>query len=174
MKRIENIAIIGMGALGLLFGDLLDRDVGLSVGFIVDEARMARYRGEPISVNGAAKHFRLLPAGAKGAPADLVIFAVKATALAGAMEDAAGYVGPDSVVLSLLNGITSEELLEARFGRDKVGWNTTRKTARGGSNTCRTTGPGKDSMPWRRCSGAPGCPIRWNRTSGTASGANSC
>ena len=61
MKRIENIAIIGMGALGLLFGDLLDRDVGLSVGFIVDEARMARYRGEPISVNGAAKHFRLLP-----------------------------------------------------------------------------------------------------------------
>ena len=42
MKRIENIAIIGMGALGLLFGDLLDRDVGLSVGFIVDEARMAR------------------------------------------------------------------------------------------------------------------------------------
>lgn len=120
MKRIENIAIIGMGALGLLFGDLLDRDVGLSVGFIVDEARMARYRGEPISVNGAAKHFRLLPAGAKGAPADLVIFAVKATALAGAMEDAAGYVGPDSVVLSLLNGITSEELLEARFGREKV------------------------------------------------------
>ena len=120
MKRIENIAIIGMGALGLLYGDLLERDKTLSVGFIVDDARMARYRGEAISVNGVEKRFRFLPAGAENTPADLVIFAVKATALEGALEDAAGYVGPDTVLLSLLNGISSEERLEARFGREKV------------------------------------------------------
>ena len=120
MKRIENIAIIGMGALGLLYGDLLERDKTLSVGFIVDDARMARYRGEAISVNGVEKRFRFLPAGAEDTPADLVIFAVKATALEGALEDAAGYVGPDTVLLSLLNGISSEERLEARFGREKV------------------------------------------------------
>lgn len=120
MKRIENVAVIGMGALGLLFGDLLDRDAALSVGFIVDEARSRRYAGEPILINGERRRFRYLPAGATDAPADLVLFAVKATALEGAMEDAAGYIGPDTVVLSLLNGITSEGLLERRFGRDRV------------------------------------------------------
>lgn len=120
MKRIENIAIIGMGALGLLFGDLLERDPGLSVGFIVDEARLRRYQGEPVCVNGAQRRFRFLPARSAGAPADLLIFAVKATALEEAMADAAGYVGPDTIVLSLLNGITSEGLLEERFGREKV------------------------------------------------------
>ena len=120
MKRIESIAIIGMGALGLLFGDMLQRDGKLSVGFIADAARLERYKDEPICVNGAQKRFDFLPAGTKDAPADLVIFAVKATALDGAMEDAAGYVGERTVLLSLLNGITSEGLLEARFGRDRV------------------------------------------------------
>ena len=120
MKKIETIAIVGMGARGLLFGDLLQRDAALSVGFVVDAARMERYGREPIRINGVPKRFSLLPAGAAEKGADLVIFAVKSTALEGAMEDAAGYVGEDTVLISLLNGITSEGLLEARFGREKV------------------------------------------------------
>ena len=55
MKRIENVAVIGMGALGLLFGDLLDGDGALSVGFIVDEARRARYEAETVC-RLAARH----------------------------------------------------------------------------------------------------------------------
>ena len=141
---IENIAIVGMGALGLLFGDLLERTPGLSVGFVADAARMERYRRERVCVNGRERRFRFLPAGAAAAPADLVIFAVKATALERAMADAAGYVGGDTVVLSLLNGITSEALLEARFGRDRVvyctaqGMDATRE-----GRTLRYTKPGQ-------------------------------
>ena len=150
MKKIENIAIIGMGALGLLFGDLLARDASVSVGFIVDEARMERYRGETISVNGVEKRFTLLPRGAGLAPADLVIFAVKATALAGAMEDAAGAVGPDTVLLSLLNGISSEGLLEERFGRDKVVYCTAQ-----GMDATRQGRALRYSKPGQLCIGLP-------------------
>lgn len=122
---IKSVAIIGMGALGLLYGDMLQRDPGLSLGYIVDKGRLERYRGEAVSVNGTPKQFNYLPAGVADpagiqSPADLVIFAVKATALDRAMDDAAGHVGPGTVVLSLLNGITSEGILEARFGRDRV------------------------------------------------------
>lgn len=117
---IHTVAIMGMGALGLLFGDLLDRDPTVSVGFIADEARIERYRGESVSVNGVPKRFAFLPTANPGGPADLVIFAVKATVLEGAMADAAGYIGRDTVILSLLNGITSEQVLERRFGRDNV------------------------------------------------------
>lgn len=110
---MKDIAIIGMGALGLLYGDMLQS--AFNVGFIVDENRRAAYAGQPITVNGVEKAFPLLPAGGHG-KADLVIFAVKGTVLDAAIEDAAGYVGPDTILLSLLNGITSEAVLARRFG----------------------------------------------------------
>ncbi len=109
---MKDIAIIGMGALGLLYGDMLQS--AFNVGYIVNAKRRAAYAGQPISVNGVEKHFPLLDAGGKG-PADLVIFAVKGTALDQAIEDAAGYVGPDTIIVSLLNGITSEDILARRF-----------------------------------------------------------
>ena len=114
---MKDIAIIGMGALGLLFGDMLQS--AFDVGFIVDPQRRAAYAGQPITVNGAEKRFRLLDAGA-ASPADLLIFAVKGTALDQAIEDAAGYVGPGTVILSLLNGITSEDIIGRRFGFEHI------------------------------------------------------
>lgn len=114
---MKNIAIIGMGALGLLYGDMLKS--AYDVGFIVDAGRRERYAGAPIRINGADRCFALLDAGAQ-IPVDLLIFAVKGTQLDRAMEDAAGYVGRDTVILSLLNGITSEQILSRRFGASRV------------------------------------------------------
>ena len=118
---IERIAIVGMGALGVLYGDFLTSRLGREhVGFVVNAERRERYERMEISANGRRCDFRLIDANEAGNPADLVIFAVKATALAQAMEDAAGQIGPDTVLLSVLNGITSEQLLEQRFGGKNV------------------------------------------------------
>ncbi len=114
---MRNIAIIGMGALGLLYGDMLQ--TAFNVSFIVDAQRRAAYARQPITVNGVEKAFPLLDAGGVD-PADLVIFAVKGTVLEEAIEDAAGYVGPDTILLSLINGITSEAILARRFGPDHI------------------------------------------------------
>ena len=54
---IHRVAVVGAGALGLLYGDMLQRDPGLSLGYIVDEGRLERYRGEAVSVNGVPKQF---------------------------------------------------------------------------------------------------------------------
>ena len=119
--NIERIAIVGMGALGVLYGDFLTSRLGREhVGFVVNAERRERYERMEISANGRRCDFRLIDANETGDPADLVIFAVKATALAQAMEDAAGQIGPDTVLLSVLNGITSERLLEQRFGSRNV------------------------------------------------------
>ena len=114
---MKDIAIIGMGALGLLYGDMLQ--TAFNVSYIVDAQRRAAYARQPITVNGVEKTFPLLDAGGKG-PVDLVIFAVKGTVLEEAIEDAAGYVGPDTILLSLLNGITSETILARRFGTGHI------------------------------------------------------
>ena len=119
--NIERIAIVGMGALGVLYGDFLTEHLGRErVGFVVNAERRERYGRTEISANGSRCDFRLIDANEAGAPADLVIFAVKATALDQAMEDAAGQIGPNTVLLSVLNGITSERLLEQRFGGKNV------------------------------------------------------
>ena len=65
---------------------------------------------------GAKKSFRT----ADAEPADLVIFAVKATALDSAIETARCVIGPDTAVISMMNGISSEEILGEAFGRERI------------------------------------------------------
>lgn len=109
MNEIHSSALIGLGALGILFGR---RMPGVQV--IADEARAARYAAEPVICNGETCSFTYCSP-AEGQPVDLVLVAVKATGLDAAIRDIARFIGPDTVILSLLNGITSEEKLEAVY-----------------------------------------------------------
>ena len=107
MKKIKTSALIGLGALGILFGRKMP---GVQV--IADEDRIARYSAEPVVCNGEVCSFRYVTP-AEGKPVDLLLVAVKATVLEQAIQDIAKFVGPDTVILSVLNGITSEEHIDA-------------------------------------------------------------
>lgn len=109
MKKIETSALIGLGALGILFGRKMP---GVQV--IADESRIARYAAEPVVCNGEECKFSYVTP-AEGKPVDLLLVAVKATVLEQAIQDMAKFVGPDTVILSVLNGITSEEHIEAAY-----------------------------------------------------------
>ena len=109
VRPIRTSALIGLGALGILFGRKMP---GVQV--IADADRAARYAAQPTLCNGEPCRFACCaPAG--GRPADLVLVAVKATGLDAAIRDIAAFVGPDTVILSVLNGITSEERLNAAY-----------------------------------------------------------
>ena len=109
MKKIETSALIGLGALGILFGRKMP---GVQV--IADKARIARYSAEPVVCNGEECQFTYV-APEEGRPVDLLLVAVKATVLEQAIRDMAKFVGPDTVILSVLNGITSEEHIDAAY-----------------------------------------------------------
>ena len=109
MKKIETSALIGLGALGILFGRKMP---GVQV--IADESRIRRYAEEPVVCNGEECQFRYATP-AEGKPVDLLLVAVKTTVLDQAIRDIAKFIGPDTVILSVLNGITSEEKLEAAY-----------------------------------------------------------
>lgn len=109
MKKIETSALIGLGALGILFGRKMP---GVQV--IADEERIARYSAEPVVCNGEECKFSYVTP-AEGKPVDLLLVAVKATVLEQAIQDIAKFVGPDTVILSVLNGITSEEHIDAAY-----------------------------------------------------------
>lgn len=119
MER-PNVALIGLGALGILYGQKLQQ--GLPQGsfkVIAGTERAARYRKNGVRCNGEACDFDYVAPG-EGGPADLVIVAVKATGLAAAMEDMQSQIGPETVIFSVLNGISSEQELAAAFGPEKV------------------------------------------------------
>lgn len=120
--KIETVAIIGLGALGILYGNHFTKAIGKDcVRIVVNKERMARYQEQGISFNGEPCDFQYVDeTDASLAPADLVILAVKGTQLDEAIETARHQVGPETTIISVLNGIASEEVIGAVFGHKKV------------------------------------------------------
>jgi len=118
---IKRISIIGMGALGVLYGEFFTRKLGKQyVEFVADDKRIERYRREGVLCNGIPCDFNIVSEDEKGKPADLLIFAVKATALDSAIKTARNKVSEDTIILSVLNGISSEEIIGQTYGMDKM------------------------------------------------------
>ena len=88
MNQIRTSALIGLGALGILFGRKMP---GVQV--IADEARIARYAAQPVVCNGEECRFSYVTP-AQGKPVDLLLVAVKATVLDQAIADMKNFVGP--------------------------------------------------------------------------------
>ena len=119
--RIENVSIVGMGALGVMYGDFLTEKMGKEhVEFVADSARIDRFQQEGIFCNGHACDFAIADELETGRPADLLIFAVKATGLEAAIHSVRNKVSEHTIILSLLNGITSEEIIGKAYGMDSM------------------------------------------------------
>ncbi|MFC4335700.1 ketopantoate reductase family protein [Salininema proteolyticum] len=120
------ILIAGAGAVGGYFGASWARS-GLDVTFMVS-ARRARVLAERgLRVVDMGEESVLTPttvlAEDIGAPYDLVVLGVKSTAdrpFAALLDQIAPAVGPDTLILPLLNGLAHVEVLNERFGPERV------------------------------------------------------
>ncbi|MCD7746367.1 MAG: 2-dehydropantoate 2-reductase [Lachnospiraceae bacterium] len=108
---IKTVGIVGLGALGVLYGSLLlekmDREDLL---IIADEDRIRRYQAEGVYANGKKCDFRYVAPG-EGREVDLLIFTTKYMALEDAAKMARPFCGEQTIVMSFLNGISSEQML---------------------------------------------------------------
>ena len=117
---IQSTAIIGMGALGLLYADRIVKSRGQEgTAFILDDERMAKNKGKKFSINGEEKEFAMKAASSMN-PMDLIIVAVKYNGLPTAIETMKNCVGKDTIILSVMNGIDSEELIAEAFGKEHL------------------------------------------------------
>ena len=120
-KKIETIDIVGLGALGVMYADFFTKKLGKErVRVLADADRITRYREDAITFNGQVCDFNYLDAAKESRPAELILFAVKYGALETAMEEVAHLVGKDTILISVLNGIRSEDDLGRKFGAEKV------------------------------------------------------
>ncbi len=114
--EIKKVTIIGLGALGILVGHRFSKRMAKDdLRIVADEVRIERYRSEGVFCSGERCDFNYVLSQAETGPSDLVIFAVKYGALEEAINAVKNQVGPNTLFVSLLNGITSEEVIARTY-----------------------------------------------------------
>lgn len=115
------ILFLGAGATGGYFGGRL-MEAGADVTFLVRPRRMEQLRGDGLVVHSPFGNIRLpvQTIGKAKAGYGLIVLTSKAYDLEDAIETIRPAMGPDTVVMPLLNGLNHMDLLDAAFGKDRV------------------------------------------------------
>jgi 2-dehydropantoate 2-reductase len=117
------LLVVGAGSTGGYFGGRLAQ-AGRDVTFLVRPARADRLRATGLQIVSPHGDVTLTPqlvtAGAIEAPYDAILLTVKAFSLDAALDDLAPAVGPETMILPVLNGMKHVDTLIARFGRQAV------------------------------------------------------
>lgn len=120
MKRLERISMIGLGAIGAAYGSkLYDMDPEC-LRVIVSKERAERYSKNGFIINNKTYNFSYVLPEEDSGPADLILVAVKYHDLPQAIEDIKNHVGPDTIIVSLMNGILSEEIIGKEYGMERM------------------------------------------------------
>lgn len=120
MSEIRNIAIVGLGAIGSIYAVKFHEHNPQCLRVIVDEKRYKKYMEDGLIFNGKRYDFNYVLPGGCPEKADLILVATKSNGLESALTAIENFVGDNTIILSPLNGITSEEIIAEKFGWDKV------------------------------------------------------
>lgn len=117
--KIQSVAVLGAGAVGsyVIWGLSEKKDIELSV--IAKGERAKRLKAEGCLINGKTYHPGVLtPEEANGV--DLLVVSLKYGALAGALDDIKAAVGKNTIVMSLMNGVDSEEIISGVIDKSHI------------------------------------------------------
>ncbi|MTI49847.1 MAG: ketopantoate reductase family protein [Firmicutes bacterium] len=120
MNAINKVSLIGLGAIGGTYASKLEKTKGVRLSIIADENRSQRYSKNGFIINSESFKFGCVTPKTKVEPSDLIIISVKFHQLNQALEDIKNHVGPNTIILSLLNGISSERIIRDKFPSNKV------------------------------------------------------
>ena len=109
---MRKILICGLGAVGLTYAVKFKANSELKI--LVDKERLERYnRNKPI-FNGIVQEFDyILPD--ENFASDLIIIATKSQGLNDAIKNIKNFVNENTIIISLLNGISSEEKIQEAY-----------------------------------------------------------
>ena len=109
---MRKILICGLGAVGLTYAVKFKANSELKI--LVDKERLERYnRNKPI-FNGVVQEFDYILPDETFTP-DLIILATKSQGLDDAIKNIKNFVNENTIIISLLNGISSEEKIQKAY-----------------------------------------------------------
>jgi 2-dehydropantoate 2-reductase len=117
------ILVVGAGAVGGYFGGRL-AEANRDVTFLVRAKRAEQINGGGLQIvsphGNLTVHPKTVTADRITGSYDIILLSVKSYALADAMNDFRAAVGPETMVLPVLNGMHHMDLLVSRFGEHAV------------------------------------------------------
>lgn len=117
--KYQSVAILGAGAVGsyVMWGLAKKKEIDLCV--VASGERKARYERDGFVINGQVYHPAVrTPEEAAGV--DLLIVATKYQALRSALGDIQTVVSEHTTVMSLMNGVDSEEIIAEKAGAEHL------------------------------------------------------
>lgn len=116
MKEIKNVLVCGIGAVGSIYASKINEYNSEYLRVLVDEARLEKYKKNPKIFNGKPLIFNYILPSDETFKADLIIIATKFDGLKDTIKNIENFVKDDTIILSLLNGVTSEDMIAQKYG----------------------------------------------------------
>ena len=116
---IKKVAVLGAGAVGsyVIWG--LSNNDDVQLGVVAKEERNKRLKTQGLMINGVKYTPQVwTPQEAKNV--DLLIVCLKYGSLKGALDDIQTIVGENTIVMSLMNGVDSEEIISEKIDRSHI------------------------------------------------------
>lgn len=117
---MKNIVLVGRGAVGSVYAVQLSKTPGIKFRVALDLARKARYESQPFFFNAVQYQFDYFVPSPTEDSVDLIIIATKWGGYADALDLIEPMVGPKTLILPLLNGLSAYRVAAERFGEQRV------------------------------------------------------
>lgn len=115
--EIKNVVICGLGALGLTYANKLKNICNLKI--LANPERIKYYKKNPPIFNEEKFFLDYILPNDKF-HADLIIITTKSTGLSSALEYIKNFVSKNTIIISLINGISSENIIQSAYPNAKV------------------------------------------------------
>ena len=119
IMKIKSVAVLGAGAVGsyVIWGLSEKKDIRLGV--IASGERAKRLKNKGCKINDTVYHPEVwTPEEAHGV--DFLIVSLKYGALPGALDNITAVTGENTVIMSLMNGVDSEEIIAEKAGAEHL------------------------------------------------------
>jgi 2-dehydropantoate 2-reductase len=120
VTEIKNVAVLGAGAIGAVYASKFFDAPQFSTVLVARDARYDRLKAGGLVINGKHYSIPVVHPDEAASPADLIIVALKNHDLPEAVHDLKNLVGEQTTIVSVMNGLDSEEYLGSVYGMDKV------------------------------------------------------
>lgn len=120
MNNIKNILICGLGAIGSIYATTFNSYKDIKLKILVDKKRLIKYKNTPLIFNEKKYDFDYITPDCNDFKADLIIISTKNNHLEEVINNIKNFVYENTLILSLLNGLQSEELIAKAYGNEKI------------------------------------------------------
>jgi len=120
MNKTNKVVILGAGAMGAFFAArFFDADED-ATGVVARGQRYERLKKDGLVVNGKHYPIPVIHPDEATEPSELIIVALKHHHLPEAVPDLKNLVGPRTTIISVMNGLDSEEYIGSFYGMERV------------------------------------------------------